>query len=87
MALALLLAAILAATEWRLPKRGAAAVVLLLLLAPAAHAVPDASSVLTYTTGLALEGKDDAKARRPFPPSCWMRTRRYRPPLSTKSAM
>ena len=65
-ALALLLAAILAATEWRLPKRGAAAVVLLLLLAPAAHAVPDASSVLTYTTGLALEGKDDAKAREAF---------------------
>ena len=65
-ALALLLAAILAATEWRLPKRGAAAVVLLLLLAPAAHAVPDASSVLTYTTGLALEGNDDAKAREAF---------------------
>ena len=66
-ALALLVAAIVIATEWRLPKRGgAAAVVLLLLLAPAAQAAPDAASVLSYTYGLSQVGKDNAAAKEAF---------------------
>ena len=66
-ALALLVAAIVIATEWRLPKRGgAAAVVLLLLLAPAAQAAPDAASVLRYTYGLSQVGKDNAAAKEAF---------------------
>ncbi|MDO4221495.1 MAG: VWA domain-containing protein [Akkermansia sp.] len=66
-ALALLVAAIVIATEWRLPKRGgAAAVVLLLLLTPAAQAAPDAASVLSYTYGLSQVGKDNAAAKEAF---------------------
>ena len=66
-ALALLVAAIVIATEWRLPKRGgAAAVVLLLLLAPAAQAAPDAASVLSYKYGLSQVGKDNAAAKEAF---------------------
>ena len=67
-ALALLVVAIVVATEWRLPRRGAAAVVvlLLLLLCPAAQAAPSAQSVVQYTIGLMQEGQDDANAREAF---------------------
>ena len=66
-ALALLAAAIVIATEWRLPRRGAAAVVvLLLLLTPAAQAAPSGQSVVQYATGLKQEGKDNANAKEAF---------------------
>lgn len=66
-ALALLAVAIVVATEWRLPRRGAAAVVvLLLLLTPAAQAAPGAQSVVQYTKGLMQEGKDNAYAKEAF---------------------
>ena len=66
-ALALLAAAIVIATEWRLPRRGAAAVVaLLLLLTPAAQAAPSGQSVVQYTKGLMQEGKENANAKEAF---------------------
>ena len=66
-ALALLAAAIVIATEWRLPRRGAAAVVaLLLILSPAAQAAPSGQSVVQYTKGLMQEGKDNANAKEAF---------------------
>lgn len=65
-ALALLAAAIVIATEWRLPRRGAAAVALLLILSPAAQAAPSGQSVVQYTKGLMQEGKDNANAKEAF---------------------
>ncbi|MCQ2366765.1 MAG: VWA domain-containing protein, partial [Akkermansia sp.] len=65
-ALALLAAAIVIATEWRLPRRGAAAVALLLILTPAAQAAPSGQSVVQYTKGLMQEGKDNANAKEAF---------------------
>ena len=65
-ALALLVAAIVIATEWRLPRRGAAAVALLLILSPAAQAAPSGQSVVQYTKGLMQEGKDSANAKEAF---------------------
>lgn len=66
-ALALLAAAIVIATEWRLPRRGAAAVVaLLLILSPAAQAAPSGQSVVQYTKGLMQEGQDNANAKEAF---------------------
>ena len=65
-ALALLVVAIVVATEWRLPRRGTAAVALLLILSPAAQAAPSGQSVVQYTKGLMQEGKDNANAKEAF---------------------